>query len=84
MKLLGTRLANVMIAAAVISDTLGLVSFAVLLTVTGQESAGWQSMALSLGKAVLFFGVTVLAGLKVFPLVGDLLKKTGVTGRTAK
>jgi Kef-type K+ transport system membrane component KefB len=33
-------------------------------------------------KAALFFGVTIVIGLKVFPYIGLLLKKFGFTERT--
>ena len=81
LKLLGTRVANVMIASSVISDTAALIGFGALLSLAGQGGIQIGAVLLSLGKAILFFGVTIYIGLKLLPLLGRLLQKFGVTER---
>lgn len=81
--LLGTRVANVMVAGAVISDTAGLVVFGLMLSMADEPAIRPGMVALALGKALVFFGLTILVGIKVFPTVGALLKKWGFKERTA-
>jgi Kef-type K+ transport system membrane component KefB/mannitol/fructose-specific phosphotransferase system IIA component (Ntr-type) len=82
LKLLDTRVAHVMLAGALVSDTLSLVVFAAVLGVV--EAGTLQPMAVLWVaiKALLFFGVTMLFGLKVFPSVGQRLTRAGLTDRT--
>ncbi len=82
LKLLDTRVAHAMMAAALVTDTVLLIVFAGALGIldTGGFSIG--TLALVAGKAVLFFVVTAAIGLYVFPWVGKRLSTAGMTGRT--
>lgn len=82
LKLLGTRVANVLLAAALICDTLALVVFAGISGFAEAESSDILGILLVLLKAVGFFGVTAWIGMRVFPLFGKLFRKLGFTERT--
>lgn len=82
LNLLGTRIANVLFAAALICDTAALVVFALIMGVIGGGQFDPIAFALIVVKAVLFFGVTIGVGLHVFPHIGRLLQKFGFTERT--
>ena len=80
--LLDTRIAHVMMAGALVADTLSLVLFAVVLGAA--ESGGFQgSQLVSVLLAALgYFAVATAVGLKVLPALGRVLER--VPGRTAK
>lgn len=83
--LLNTRIAHVMMAGALISDTLALIVFAAIIGIFDPSQGGAltaQGLALVAGKAVLFFAAVVLIGLYVFPPLWRRLTKLGLTGRT--
>jgi len=82
LKLLGTRVANVLLAAALVCDTLALVFFAGISGFAESDSANIKSVILILLKAAMFFGVTVIIGMRVFPLIGKMFRKFGFTERT--
>jgi len=82
LKLLGTRVANIMLAGALICDTLALVVFAGISGFLETDVSGFQRIALMLFKAAAFFGLTVVIGLKAFPLIGKAFQKLGFTERT--
>ncbi len=82
LKLLNTRIAHVMMAGALISDTLALIVFAAIIGVFEAGSLSVQELGLVTGKAVLFFAVVFVIGLKVFPPLWRRLAKAGFTGRT--
>ena len=74
---LKSRVGKTVIAAALWDDLLSLFLLALLLAAIGEGFSGsFQSGAalLLLGKAVLFFAVTIPVGLFVFPLIGKYLK----------
>lgn len=74
---LETRVAKTVIAAALWDDLLSLFLLALLLAAIGEGFSGsFQSGAglLLLGKAVLFFAVTIPVGFLVFPLIGRYLR----------
>lgn len=89
LKLLGTRVANVLTAGALISDTAAIIIFAGALRMLehgAAESAHGDAVIKLLMvtiKAVLFFGVTIFIGIKVFPYVGRRMTQAGFTQRTA-
>lgn len=83
LKLLGTRMANVLLAAALICDTLALLVFAGITGFAESDGANFLKVAAILGKAIVFFGITMLIGLRVFPLIGKLFRKFGFTERAA-
>ncbi|HMO05621.1 MAG TPA: cation:proton antiporter [Kiritimatiellia bacterium] len=82
LKLLGTRVANVMLAGALACDTLALVVFAGITGYAESASTDIKHLALVFTKAAVFFGLAVVIGLRVFPLIGRLLRRFGFTERT--
>ncbi len=83
LNLLGTRLANVLIAAALISDTVAIIVFSGLVGVLQSGTLQLASLVGVLAKALVFFGVTTVLGVWVFPFVGQRLIQAGFTARTA-
>ena len=83
LNILGTRIAGVLFAGALICDTAALVVFAAIMGLSSEQGIDFGNLAMVLGKAVLFFGVTIALGLRVFPVIGPLLRKLGFTERTA-
>ena len=82
LKLLGTRVANVMLAGALICDTMALVVFAGITGFVESESTDLPHIAWVFLKAMMFFGLTIAIGLRIFPIIGRLLRKFGFTERT--
>jgi len=82
LKLLGTRVANVMLAGALVCDTLALVVFAGITGYAESDTADIATILIVLLKAMLFFGVTIVIGLRIFPLIGRVFRKFGFTERT--
>lgn len=83
LKLLGTRIAHIMLAGAVMTDTAALVIFAAMLGLTGATALAFDVLSLIVLKALLFFGVAFLVGLKVLPYIGRQLSRAGFNQRTA-
>lgn len=81
LNLLGTRIANVLFAAALICDTVALVVFALIMGLIGGDGVDLKHLAIVVLKAVLFFGATITIGLRVFPRIGRLMQKFGFTER---
>lgn len=82
LNVLNTRVAHVLTAGALISDTLALIAFSAVVSLAGAGTVALGEMASVVGRAVAFFAVTSLVGIKVFPLVLPRLRKMGLTGRT--
>ncbi|RAJ14104.1 cation:proton antiporter [Arenibacter echinorum] len=82
LKLLDTRIAYVLMAGALISDTLALVIFAGIIGYVEAGSIDTAGLAWVAGKAILFFSIAVLIGIYLFPLLGKLLTKAKLTSRT--
>lgn len=82
LKMLGTRMANVLLAAALVCDTLALVFFAGISGFAESDSANIKGVILILIKAAMFFGATIVIGLRVFPMIGKLFRRFGFTERT--
>ena len=82
LKLLDTRIAHVMMAGALIADSLSLVVFAAIISLVdvGTLEAG-RLMIVGI-EVVLFFVATIFMGLKVFPILWKQLAKWGLTSRT--
>ena len=82
LKLLDTRIAHVMMAGALIADSLSLVVFAAIISLAdvGVLEVG---TLLEVGiKVALFFAVTIFMGLKLFPIAWRQLSAWGLTSRT--
>ena len=83
LQLLDTRIAHVMMAGALIADTISLVIFAAILGVAGAGVVDPAAIVLVAVKAIAFFVVAGFVGLKVFPLMGRFLKRSDSAGRTS-
>lgn len=82
LRLLDTRIASVMMSGALIADTLSLVVFAGVLSTVEAGSFDVTSVVRVGAQVLAFFAVTVVLGLKVFPIVGRKLTQAGMTNRT--
>lgn len=79
--LLDTRIAHVMMAGALVADTVSLIIFAALLGLAEAGGISAAGLALVAGKAVLFFAVALATGRFVLPHLGRLVQWLGL-GRT--
>ncbi|MEG3656169.1 cation:proton antiporter [Arenibacter palladensis] len=82
LKLLDTRIAYVLMAGALISDTLALIIFAGIIGYVEAGSIDTAGLAWVAGKAILFFCIALLIGIYLFPLLGKMLTKAKLTSRT--
>ncbi len=82
LQLLDTRIAHVMMAGALVADTVSLVLFAVVLGVAENGVFEAGRLVSVLTGALAYFAVATLVGLKVLPWLGRKLEQ--VPGRTAK
>ncbi|MEM7114521.1 MAG: cation:proton antiporter [Chloroflexota bacterium] len=82
LNLLNTRIAHVLMAGALISDTFALIVFAAIIGIFDGSGLSGPELGLVAGKAILFFGVVAAIGLYVFPPLWRRLAKAGFTGRT--
>ncbi len=80
LKLLDTRIAHVMMAGALIADTLSLIIFAAVLGVAEAGELDLQGLGMLFFRAIGFFAAATLIGLKVLPFLG---RRLGGLGRTA-
>ena len=87
LSIMGTRLAHVLMAGALVTDTLCLVALSIILGAAqegGVEHLSLGALATSLGRAALFFAVTGVAGLYLLPRQGGpLLRFVARGSRTA-
>lgn len=81
LQLLDTRIAHVMMAGALITDTLSLVIFAGVIGIAKFGNVSVVELALVGLKALVFFAVAVLVGLKLIPRFGAWLQRYA-PGRT--
>lgn len=82
LKLLNTRIAHVMMAGALLSDTAALVLFAAVLTLASTGALGASELGATLLNATAFFGITGVVGLLGFPWLFRLLARAGPPRRT--
>lgn len=82
LNLLNTRIAHVLMAGALISDTFALIVFAAIIGIFDGSGLSAPELGLVAGKAILFFGVVAAIGLYLFPPLWRRLAKAGFTGRT--
>jgi Kef-type K+ transport system membrane component KefB len=82
LKLLNTRIAYVLMAGALISDTLALVIFAGIVSYVEAGSIDTLGLVWVAGKAILFFVFTALAGIYLLPLLGKYLTNSKINSRT--
>src|SRR5690606_16565529 len=81
LKILDTRIAHVMMAGALIADTLSLLIFAGVIGFAEQASVELMGIVRVAAKAVLFFGSAALVGLYLLPLLFKLVKRAGIQHR---
>ncbi len=81
LKILDTRIAHVMMAGALIADTLALVVFAGVIGFAEEETLEVMQLARVLARAVMFFGVAALVGLFVLPFLFRQLQRFGIKSR---
>ncbi len=83
LKLLNTRLSMVLMAGALLSDTAALLVFAGVSSFARAGTMNGLEFVVVLGKALVFFAVSMFLGIKVIPAVGRRLAAIGFTERTA-
>ncbi|NNE36231.1 MAG: cation:proton antiporter, partial [Rhodothermales bacterium] len=83
LQLLDTRIAYVMMAGALIADTVSLVIFAAILGVAETDTFDAAGLLIVAAKAIAFFAVAALVGIKGFPWVGRFLQSSRTFGRTS-
>jgi len=82
LKLLNTRIAYVLMAGALISDTLALLIFAGILSFADLGTFNFTELALVAAKALAFFTITIFIGIYVLPRLGGFLTKFNKAGST--
>ena len=82
LQILDTRIAHVMMAGALIADTLSLLIFAGLVGFAEQATVDVVSILAVAGRAVAFFVGSLLVGVFVLPRFFALVKRLGVRHRS--
>lgn len=82
LNLLDTRIAHVMMAGALVADSLSLIIFAAIISVVDIGTLEASRMAIVGFEVGLFFALTIFTGLKVFPILWKLLSRWGLANRT--
>lgn len=77
--LLDTRIAHVLMAGALIADTLSLIIFAAVIGVAEAGAINLTSILLTIAKAAAFFLLAFLAGTKLVPPIARRVEKLGTT-----
>ena len=75
LQLLNTRIAYVLMAGALISDTLALLIFAGILSVAKSGTIEFGHMVMVTAKALAFFAITISIGVYVLPRLGTFLAR---------
>jgi Kef-type K+ transport system membrane component KefB len=85
LEILDTRIAHVLMAGALLSDTAALIAFAGIVSLASLEVANGFGAAGEIlrvsGQAALFLVAAYLAGTRLFPAGGRLLTRLGITDR---
>jgi Kef-type K+ transport system membrane component KefB len=82
LNILDTRISHVMMVGSLITDTLCLVIFAGILSLSEVGSLNVPEIALIILKVIAFFVITWLVGLKLVPRLYAWLHARGLNGRT--
>ena len=82
LKLLNTRIAYVLMAGALISDTLALVIFSGIINFSESSSINIVDLAIVLGKILGFFAITISIGIYVLPRVGKWIAASKANNST--
>ncbi|WP_320167896.1 cation:proton antiporter [Mangrovibacterium marinum] len=83
LKLLNTRIAYVLMAGALISDTLALVIFSGITNFAESSSIDSGALLLIGVKILAFFGITIGIGLLLLPRLGRYISQSGLKNSTA-
>ena len=83
LKLLNTRIAYVLMAGALISDTLALVIFSGITNFAETNVVNITQLLLIGGKILLFFGLTISIGVFLLPRLGKYISRSGMKSSTA-
>ena len=82
LKIVNTRIAHVMMAGALVADTLSLIIFAGIISFATAGALDIAGVGLIALKVILFFAASWFLGLRIFPPLYQWLKRKGLTGRT--
>jgi Kef-type K+ transport system membrane component KefB len=82
LNILDTRVAHVIMAGALITDTLTLIIFAAIMNIASVGELDLTGLGLVFGKVLLFFGASSLLGLTLFPRLWQWLTARGFATRT--
>ena len=82
LKILDTRISHVMMAGALVADTLSLIIFAGIISFATAGTLNVLGIGVIALKVVLFFVAAWFLGLRVFPPLYRWLKRKGLNGRT--
>jgi Kef-type K+ transport system membrane component KefB/Trk K+ transport system NAD-binding subunit len=82
LKLLDTRIAHVMMAGALIADTLSLIVFAAIISLADVGTLEVGRLLVVGAEVTAFFVVSVFMGLKVFPIAWRWVSRWGFANRT--
>ncbi|MCB2154721.1 cation:proton antiporter [bacterium] len=82
LNLFGTRIANVLLSGALLADVGALVVFALAIGIVGPEGFNAMDLVLVVVKAILFFAIAIVLGVKVLPFSEGLLQRLGMSERT--
>jgi Kef-type K+ transport system membrane component KefB len=82
LKLLNTRIAYVMLAGALVSDTLALILFAGIINFADVGQVIPSELLIVIGKAILFFIVATLIGYFLLPRIGQYFDRLKIQNRT--
>ena len=82
LNLLDTRIAHVMMAGALIADSLSLIVFAAIISLADVGTLEVTRLALIGVEVFLFFAATIFMGIKLFPILWTQLARWGLTSRT--
>ncbi len=69
LNLQNTRLARVIVASCILDDLLSLISFSLILSFIRSDSIDVMALLLVAVKSILFFGVTIIMGYYLYPVL---------------
>ena len=82
LNILDTRIAHVMMVGALITDTISLLIFSGILSLSNAGTLSLEAIALLFVKVLGFFVLTWFIGLKIVPRLYIFLRSKGLSGRT--
>lgn len=82
LNLLDTRIAHVMMAGALVADSLSLIVFAAIISIVDIGTLEPARIAFVGLEVIVFFALTIFMGIKIFPILWKWLARWGLTSRT--